>query len=115
MGAVAYDYIEAEAESKLTERYQTTVPEPVRKALGLGKHDRLVYKIKGGTVQLRRADDGDDAHDPALAPFLQLLARDFEKNPAHLHAIDPALVQRARDLVAGVELDLDAPLSAEDE
>ena len=108
-------YVEAEAESKLTERYQTTVPEPVRKALKLGKHDRLVYKIKGGDVLLRRAEDKDDRDDPVLEPFLQLLARDVADHPGRLRAVDPALIERARALVAGLELDLDAPLSPEDE
>lgn len=28
------------SESTLTDRYQTTVPEPIRKALGLNKHDK---------------------------------------------------------------------------
>jgi antitoxin PrlF len=30
-----------EAESTLTTRYQTTIPDAVRKVLGLSKHDRL--------------------------------------------------------------------------
>jgi antitoxin PrlF len=87
----------------------------VRKALKLGKHDRLVYKIKGGNVVLRRAEGKDEKDDPALAPFLHLLARDFAAHPGRLRQIDPELIQRARELVAGVELDLDAPLSPEDE
>jgi antitoxin PrlF len=114
MGAVSY-FVEAEAESKLTERYQTTVPEPVRKALKLGKHDRLVYKIKGGAVMLQRAEDPGVDDDPALGPFLQLLASDITHHPGRLRAIDAGLIQRARDLVAGVELNLDAPLRPEDE
>ena len=32
------------AESTLTDRYQTTVPEPVRKALGLNKRDKI-YRV----------------------------------------------------------------------
>ena len=44
-----------EAESTLTDRYQTTVPEPVRKALRLGRRDRLRYEIRpGGEVVLTR-------------------------------------------------------------
>ncbi len=115
MGAVAFKYVEAEVESTLTDRYQTTVPEPVRQALNLGKRDRLAYTIKGDEVVLRRADGKEKGDDPALVPFLQLLAADIHANPGRLRAIDPALIQRARDLVAGVELDLDAPLRPEDE
>lgn len=103
-----------EAESKLTDRYQTTVPEPVRKALKLGKGARLQYRIRGEEVVLRRADDHDEG-DPALAPFLRLLASDLQTHPERLQPVNPGLVQRARELVGGVEVDLDAPLSPEDE
>src|SRR3546814_8646570 len=34
-----------ESESTLTERYQTTIPAAVRKALRLQKHDRIVFKV----------------------------------------------------------------------
>jgi antitoxin PrlF len=103
-----------EAESKLTGRYQTTVPEPVRKALKLGKGARLHYRIRGEEVVLRRADDHDDG-DPALGPFLRLLASELQAHPERLQPVDPALVERARELIKGVEVDRDAPLSPEDE
>ncbi len=35
-----------EAESKLTDRYQTTVPEVIRQALKLGRRDRIHYVIR---------------------------------------------------------------------
>lgn len=35
-----------EAESLLTERYQTTVPESVRRTLRLGKRDKIRYMIR---------------------------------------------------------------------
>lgn len=45
-----------EAESTLTDRYQTTVPESVRRALRLGKRDKIHYAIQpGGEVILTRA------------------------------------------------------------
>lgn len=34
------------SESTLTDRYQTTVPESVRKALGLNKRDKICYTIQ---------------------------------------------------------------------
>jgi len=37
-----------EAESTLTDRYQTTVPETVRRALRLGKRDKIHYTIRPG-------------------------------------------------------------------
>ena len=46
-----------EVESTLTDRYQTTVPEPVRRALNLRKRDRIHYAIRpGGEVVLTRAE-----------------------------------------------------------
>ena len=47
-----------EVESTLTDRYQTTVPETVRRALQLGKRDKLHYTIRpGGEVVLTRSAD----------------------------------------------------------
>ena len=100
-------------ESTLTDRYQTTVPETVRRALRLGKRDKIHYTIRpGGEVVLTRAADGDD---PALAPFLDFLASDLASHPDRLQAVDAGLARRIRALVGGVEVDLDAALSADDE
>lgn len=104
-----------EAESTLTARYQTTVPETVRRALHLSKRDKIHYTIRpDGEVVLTRAaaSEGDD---PALAPFLGFLARDMAEHPERLKAVDADFAQRIQALVGGVEVDLDAPLSADDE
>ena len=46
-----------EVESTLTDRYQTTVPETVRRALSLGKRDKIHYTIRSsGEVVLTRAE-----------------------------------------------------------
>jgi antitoxin PrlF len=101
-------------ESTLTDRYQTTVPDPVRKALGLGKRDKISYTIQpNGKVWISRVDRADS--DPVLEKFLNFLTLDMEKNPQHLQAISAALVGHVQSLVSGVDIDLDAPLSAEDE
>ena len=39
--------------STLTERYQTTIPAEVRKALGLEPGQRILYEVRGETVVLR--------------------------------------------------------------
>jgi len=46
--------------------------------------------------------------------FLDLLADDIERYPERLRPLDPALVASMRELVAGVETNLDAPLPQED-
>jgi antitoxin PrlF len=104
-----------EVESTLTDRYQTTVPETVRRALRLGKRDKIHYTIRpDGEVVLTRATAGD-GEDPALAPFLGFLARDLVEHPDRLQAMDAGLAQRIQALVGGVEVDLDGPLLADDE
>jgi len=102
-------------ESTLTDRYQTTVPETVRRALQLEKRDKIQYTIRpDGEVVLKRAT-ASEVNDPALAPFLGLLARDLAEHPERLQAVDASLVQRIQALVGSVEVDLDAPLLADDE
>lgn len=104
-----------QVESTLTDRYQTTVPETVRRALRLGKRDKIHYTIRpDGEVVLTRATAGE-SNDPGLAPFLGFLARDLAEHPERLQAVGAGLAQRIQALVGGVEVDLDAPLSADDE
>jgi antitoxin PrlF len=104
-----------EVESTLTERYQTTVPETVRRALRLGKRDKIRYSIRPtGEVVLTRAEvsEGDD---PVLGQFLSFLARDIASHPERLQAVDAGLIQRLHSLVGDVEVDLDAALPADGE
>ncbi len=102
------------SESTLTDRYQTTVPEPVRKVLGLNKRDKICYTIQSdGQVVISRADQPES--DPSLEKFLNFLAQDIERNPQQLQVISPDLVNYVQSLVADVDLDLDAPLLNEDE
>lgn len=104
-----------EVESTLTDRYQTTVPETVRRALRLGKRDKIHYTIRpNGEVVLTRAEtfEGDD---PVLEPFLGFLARDIANHPERLQAVDAGLVQRLQSLIGDVDVDLDAALSEDDE
>jgi antitoxin PrlF len=103
-----------EVESTLTDRYQTTVPETVRRALRLGKRDKIHYTIRpDGEVVLTRVVAADD--DPVLGQFLGFLARDIAGHPERLQSIDTGLVQRIQSLVGGIDVDLDTPLSADDE
>jgi len=102
--------------STLTDRYQTTVPDPIRKLLGLSKRDRICYTIEAdGKVTISRAQEPEN--DPILGQFLNFIAKDIAQNPQHIKAISPDLVERIRVLVDGVDVDvdLDAPLADEDE
>ena len=103
-----------EIESTLTDRYQTTVPETIRRTLKLGKRDKIHYIIRNGEVMLKRAEvsEGDD---PVLGRFLEFLARDIGDHPERIQAVDRSLVKRIQSLVVGVKVDLEESLSADDE
>ena len=104
-----------EVESTLTDRYQTTVPETVRRALRLGKRDKIHYSIRdSGEVVLSRSGGAED-EDPALGAFLTFLANDMAQQPDRLQAVDAAWVQHMQVLVGQVKVDLDAALPLEDE
>lgn len=104
-----------ELESTLTDRYQTTVPDAVRRALKLGKRDKVRYSVQAdGTVLLTRATPAE-SDDTVLTHFLQFLAHDINAHPQQLRVLDKAWLRNVQSLVQGVEIDLDAPLSSDDE
>ncbi len=99
-------------ESTLTDRYQTTIPELVRESLNLSKRDKITYTVgEDGSVLLSRADESD----PVLGDFLSFIAADIRNNPKNIKSISSDLLERAQNLVAGMTLDLEGPLSPEDE
>ncbi len=102
------------SESTLTDRYQTTVPAPVRDMLGLEKGDKICYSIQSDRrVVISRVSATED--DPILGKFLDFIAQDLEDHPERSQPLTSDLMERAESLVDGVEIDLDAPLSDEDE
>ncbi len=102
-----------ELESTLTDRYQTTVPDAVRRALRLGKRDRIRYVVRAnGSVFLQRAEERDD---PVLGTFLDFLAKDIASHPQHVRAIGADLAKRMRSLTKGVKVDLETALNPADE
>jgi antitoxin PrlF len=85
------------------------------RALRLDKRDKIHYTIRpGGEVVLTRAESSE-GDDPVLGQFLGFLAHDIASHPERLRAVDAGLVQRLQSLVGGLEVDLDAALSADDE
>lgn len=101
-------------ESTLTDRYQTTVPNAVRRALKLGKRDKICYVVKpDGTVQIKRSEKLKA--DPVLESFLNFIAVDMQAHPERLRSIDRKLATRIRKLTGGIKVDLNAPLSPDDE
>ncbi|CCD05139.1 HtrA suppressor protein SohA [Legionella pneumophila] len=102
-----------QTESTLTDRYQTTVPDAVRKALHLGKRDKIRYTVQSdGHVLMTRAEEEED---PVIAEFLNFIAKDIQNNPKNLTTINQDLVTRINSLVANVEVNLDEPLPEDEE
>lgn len=106
--------IALETESTLTERFQTTVPSSVRRALHLGKKDKIRYVIQAdGNVLMTKVEKTED--DPVMNKFLSFLANDMQKHPENLQQLTASMRNTVQSLIENVELDLDAPLSDEDE
>jgi len=101
-----------ECESTVTDRYQTTIPAEVRVALKVGRRDKLLYRVSSaGEVMLTKSEP----EDPVLEQFLSFVATDIAKHPERVRAIDTGLYDRIRTLVGHIDVDLNEPLSADDE
>lgn len=102
-----------QATSTLTDRYQTTIPNTVRKALGLTKRDRLLYTVlPNGEIRVQKTGTVND--DVALNAFLQLLEKDIIDNPQNLTMLTQERLAYWRSLGDGKEINLDAPLVNEE-
>jgi antitoxin PrlF len=103
-----------QTESTLTDRYQTTVPSVVRKALHLGKKDKITFTVESnGSVTLSRSEQSDG--DLALNAFLEFLGNDIQAHPENIQALTPDMKQTVDTLIQGVDIDLDVPLNDEDD
>lgn len=112
MVALTRDDTALTVESKLTIRSQTTVPTPVREALKLqpGK-DYIQYEIlPGGKVLLSRQEAVEE--DEVMNAFLQFLASDMKTAPQNIQPFD---MSRGRELVAGLDVNIDDEICDEDE
>jgi antitoxin PrlF len=102
------------AESTLTDRYQTTIPDTVRKLLGLGKRDKIAYSV-GSDGRIYLSSTKDEENDPIVEKFLDFLAREIEKNPQRVKPVTTEWADRLQALVKEVDIgDLNEPLSGDD-
>jgi antitoxin PrlF len=84
------------------------------------KVSELIEILQGldpdGSVYIVSREGGSSGEDePELRQFLGFLSRDIADHPENLQAIDAGWVQRIQSLTGVIEVDLDAPLSADDE
>nr|WP_318382213.1 type II toxin-antitoxin system PrlF family antitoxin [uncultured Enterobacter sp.] len=102
--------IALEAESKLTERHQTTIPAPIRDALRLNGGDRIHYALLStGDVVISRHQENEEDH--VMASFLNFLAQDIVNNPQSIKPLD---LTRGLELVVGMDVNLDDEIIDED-
>jgi antitoxin PrlF len=82
----------------ITAKGQTTVPKAVRQALGVGYGGRVAFRVEGNNVTIHALPD-ETGGDPALSPFLTLLAADLAARPAQaVRKLPPALIARVEAL-----------------
>ena len=99
-----------QTESTLTDRYQTTIPDAVRKVLHLKKRDKIQYTVQSdGHVLLSKVEENQD--DPVIDNFLNFLAEDMQHHPQRLSSINSSLLNRIESLVTDVKFNLDEALS----
>lgn len=91
--------------STITAKGQTTVPKPVRDALGVNAGDKIAFRVDERGVTVHRAEESRE--DPAIGSFLAFLARDIEQHPEQLKALSPGLAQRIAELTDDVVADPD--------
>lgn len=98
--------------STLTDRYQTTIPASVRKALNLNKQEKIKYEIRSdGSVLLSKYHN--DENDPVIGGFLDFLETDMKSNPQKLKPASQEFATKVESLVGSIDIDLDEPLSEE--
>jgi antitoxin PrlF len=99
--------------STITQKGQTTIPKPVREALGLDFGGRIAFYIdENRRVSVER--DDEDAEDPVIDEFLVFLAKDMKDHPEKSVGEFPdALVARMDTLTSGMKVDMDAPIDGD--
>jgi antitoxin PrlF len=99
-----------QTESTLTDRYQTTIPDAVRKVLHLKKRDKIQYIVQpDGHVLISKVEENHD--DPVIDNFLSFLAKDMQHHPQRLSSISSSLLNRIESVVTDVTFNLDEELS----
>ncbi|EGZ50640.1 regulator PrlF [Neisseria wadsworthii 9715] len=92
------------AVSTLTSKNQTTIPEPVRKTLGLGKQDKIRFLVlEGGKVLLEKdtPDQDEFDRDPVVGHFLHFLETSMLNNPSSISPASKSRYDRYRKLAGG--------------
>ena len=69
----------SESTSKVTSKFQATIPQPVREKLGLQKGDRVVFEEEGDRIFLRKVETLDLAYLEAVSTTLEEWASEVDE------------------------------------
>jgi len=98
----------AQQTSKITDKGQTTVPKPVRDALGLRAGDRVAFDTVGDQIVIRRVSKTHK--DPQLAGLLALFDRDIAARRNLKTALPAGVTSSMKKARAAVKVKPDQPL-----
>jgi antitoxin PrlF len=103
-----------EIEAAVTDRGQTTIPAVIRRLLRVDRRSPVVFCVtEDGRVMLTAKPAPAEEPDPVVTNFLTFLEADMAKHPDRLRPVTAEWLHELQGLVAGVEVDLDAPLPEE--
>lgn len=95
--------------SKITRRNQTTLPESVRKALGVKGTDTIEYLIESDRVVLIKYDEPEHA-DTVVQSFLKFIESDMVTQPSQIQSITTKWNSDLEMLVGHINVDLNEPI-----
>jgi antitoxin PrlF len=103
-----------EIEATITERGQTTVPSAIRKALGVDRNDKIMFRqMDDGSVVIAPKADEREGSDPVISKFLAFLEQDMSNHPEGLVPLRQELLDHSGSLIEGMAINLDEPLADE--
>ena len=105
-----------EIEATITERGQTTVPAQIRKMLAIKKTGRIVFRgMPDGRVEIAPKEGSEVHTDPVISEFLSFLERDMKKRGQEaIRPVPRSFLDDYHEL-SRLDIDLDAPLTGDDE
>ena len=92
----------------MTSKGRIVLPKAVRQALGIETGGRVLYEIEedGGVILTRPEADAD----PVIGVVLDFLCREMTAHPENILPISETWMQRMKDLVGHIEVDLTEPI-----
>ncbi|MEA5467318.1 type II toxin-antitoxin system PrlF family antitoxin [Spirulina sp. 06S082] len=98
-----------------TDRYQAIIPCRIREILDWAYLSIITLGSSLGFIPRESVKCNNYKEEPIVDQFLSLLSQDIQENPQNVQMIDAKLVKHIQSLVADANIDLNAPLSEEDE